>query len=97
LLPSQDLSFKHDPSQPLFRTTTGPFKKEFIIDYVENLLLRISVDAPGVSGHSFSKGAAVAAKGKWELVGRRKSNAVDLYINEVDEATHIHNILGLVA
>ena len=91
------------PSQPLFRTSAGPFIKDFVIDRVKTLLLQIGVNATGFSGHSFRKGAAVTAKENGisrdniKLLGRWKSDAVDIYINEVDASTSMHNILGLNA
>jgi integrase len=96
-------AYAADPSQPLFRSSAGPFTKEFVIDRVKTLLLEIGVNATGFSGHSFRKGAAATAKANGisrdniKLLGRWKSDAVDIYMNEVDTTTKMHNILGLNA
>jgi hypothetical protein len=96
-------TYPADPSQPLFRTSAGPFTKEFVIDRVKNLLLQIGINATGFSGHSFRKGATVTAKANGisrdniKLLGRWRSDAVDIYINEVDATTRMHNLLGLNA
>ena len=53
------------------------------------------------SGHSIRKGAAVTAAANGisreniQLLGRWKSDAVDLYINEIHESEHIQKLLQL--
>lgn len=81
-------AFPRDPSHPLFSRSFGPFNRQYVVDKVKELL-RISTI--GFSGHSLRKGAAVSAaanripKDGIKLLGRWKSDTVDVYINKINE------------
>ena len=90
------------PFQPLFTRPHGqPFTKQFLLLKIRELLLRAGIPTVGFSGHSIRKGAAVTAaangisRADIKLLGRWKSDAVDIYINEVQESDHIHKLLQL--
>jgi hypothetical protein len=65
------------------------------------LLLRAGISTIGFSGHSLRKGAAVSAaangisKDDIKLLGRWKSDAVDVYINEIHEHENTRKLLFL--
>jgi integrase len=86
---------------PLFSRTAGPFNRAFLVDQIKELLLRAGIDPSHYSGHSLRKGAAVSAAARniarddIKLLGRWKSDAVDLYINEISEHDQIIKILQL--
>jgi hypothetical protein len=67
------------------------------------LLLNAGIPTFGYSGHSLRKGAAVTADRKGisrhhiKLLGRWKSDAVDVYINERKQMEQIHRLLFLNA
>jgi hypothetical protein len=71
------------------RSFRGPFTKLYFIRKVHEYLLRAGIPTAGFSGHSLQKGAAVSANGKGlskdeiKSLGRWKSDAVDLYINDI--------------
>lgn len=89
------------PNQPLFTRLSGPFNQRYIVAQVHELLLRAGLQTAGFSGHSIRKGAAVSAwqngisKDEIKLMGRWKSDAVLVYINEVQESLHIQRLLLL--
>ena len=68
---------------------------------MRELLLNAGISTIGYSGHSLRKGAAVTAdrngisKHDIKLLGRWKSDAVDIYINERKKPDHIQKILLL--
>jgi hypothetical protein len=70
---------------------------------MHELLLNAGISTAGFSGHSLRKGAAVTAdrngisKQDIKLLGRWKSDAVDVYINEQQKPDHIRKILRLNA
>jgi hypothetical protein len=77
------------PKAPLFTRPSGqPFAKSFFIHAIHNLLLNAGISTFGYSRHSLRKGAAVTAdqngisRHDIKLLGRWKSNAVDVYIDE---------------
>ena len=89
------------PNSPLFNRTFGPFSKPFFINKVREYLLRAGIPTCGFSGHSLRKGAAVSAVTKGisreeiKLLSRWKRDAVDIYINDLPEATLTANLLAL--
>ena len=94
--------YPRSPTQPLFARPHGqPFTKQFIVTKIRELLLQAGVSTLGFSGHSIRKGAAVTAatngisKDNIKLLGRWKSDAVDVYINELNQSDHIHKLLNL--
>ena len=89
-------------NHPLFCRPHGlAFSKRFFISKIRELLLRAGIPSVGFSGHSIRKGAAVTAslngisKENIKLLGRWKSDAVDVYINELHESDLIHKLLSL--
>jgi hypothetical protein len=91
-------------TNPLFSRSFGQsFNKQYIVNKVRELLLRAGISTLGFSGHSIRKGAAVSAAAKGiskeniKLLGRWKSDAVDVYINEVSQAEHTQKLLQLNA
>jgi hypothetical protein len=66
---------------------------------MRELLLNAGISTIGYAGHSLRKGAAVTAdrngipKHDIKLLGRWKSDAVDVYINERQKPDHIQKIL----
>jgi len=70
---------------------------------MHQLLLNAGIPTFGYSGHSLRKGAAVTAdrngvsKHDIKLLGRWKSDAVDIYINEPQKPERIQKILRLNA
>ena len=90
------------PQSPLFSRPLGqPFSKSFLVLKMRELLLNAGISTIGYSGHSLRKGAAVTAdrngisKHDIKLLGRWKSDAVDVYINERQKPDHIQKILLL--
>lgn len=89
------------PDDPLFSRAFGSFSRTYIIDKVKELLLRAGLNPANFSDHSFQKGAAVSAavrgisKENIKLLGRWKSDAVDIYINELAEEDQITKLLQL--
>jgi hypothetical protein len=65
------------------------------------MLLRAGISTAGFSGHSLRKRAAVSAatngisRDDIKLLGRWKSDAVDIYINEINLSDHAHKMLQL--
>ena len=61
---------------------------------MRELLLNAGISTIGYSGHSLRKGAAATAdrngisKDDIKLLGRWKSDAVDVYINELQKPDH---------
>ena len=89
---------------PLFsRSIGGSFNRQFFIDKIKELLLQAGISTFGFSGHSIRKGAAVSAaangisKDNIKLLGRWKSDAVDVYITELSEHDQINRNLQLNA
>jgi hypothetical protein len=89
-------------SQPLFSRPFGqPFTKQFMISKIRELLLRAGIPTLGFSGHSIRKGAAVTAasngmsRDNIKLLGRWKSDAVDVYLDTINQSNHISNLLNL--
>jgi hypothetical protein len=68
---------------------------------IHQLLLKARIATTGFSGHSIRKGAAVTAashgisKEDIKLMGRWKSDAVQVYIDEVGAAQHKTKLLAL--
>jgi len=91
------------PNDPLFSRTIGSFNRAYIVDKIKELLLRSGISNANFSGHSLRKGAAVTAaangisKENIKLLGRWRSDAVDIYINELAEKDHISKLLQLNA
>ena len=85
----------------LFNRPMGPFSKSHFVDKMHEFLLRIGTPTHGFSGHSLRKGAAVSAaargisKENIKLMGRWKSDAVQVYIDEVDASQRKSNLLAL--
>ncbi len=95
-------SFPHPQNDPLFsRTHARPFMKQFVIQTIRRLLLQASIPTHGFSGHSLRKGAAVTAavngmsRDEIKLLGRWKSDAVDVYINELSKPDTTQKLLLL--
>ena len=89
---------------PLFIRPFGqPFDRSFFILTMHHLLLDAGISTVGYSGHSLRKGAAVTAdrngisRHDIKLLGRWKSDAVDVYIDERQKPDHIRKILHLNA
>jgi hypothetical protein len=65
-----------------------PFTKAFFVHTMHLLLLNAGIPTLGYSGHSLRKGVAIIADRNRishhhiKLLGRWKSDAVDIYINE---------------
>ena len=93
--------FPRNPSYPLFSRTFGPFSRQYLVEKIKEMLLRAGIPTAGFSGHSLRKGAAVSAAANGisrddvKLLGRWKSDAVDIYINEINLADHTHKMLQL--
>jgi hypothetical protein len=92
------------PQAPLFaRPFSQPFSKAFFVQAMHFLLLNAGIPTFGYSGHSLRKGAAVTAdhngisRQHIKLLGRWKSNAVDIYINKRRQPEHIQRLLLLNA
>ena len=89
------------PDNPLFSRMFGSFIRSYVIDKVKELLLRAGINSANFSGHSFRKGAAVSAaargisKENIKLLGRWRSDAVDVYINELAEEDQVMKLLQL--
>lgn len=89
------------PDAPAFSRMFGSFSKQYFVDKLHELLLKAGTSTKGFSGHSLRKGAAVSAKGKGisrddiKTLGRWKSDAVDVYINEVPQTILTANLLAL--
>ena len=70
---------------------------------MHHLLLNAGISTSGYSRHSLRKGAAVIAdrndisRHDIKLLGRWKSDAVDVYIDERQKPDHIQKILHLNA
>lgn len=77
------------PNSPAFNRTFGTFSKSYLIEKVREYLLQAGLTTCGYFGHSLRKGAAITAAAKGiphdeiKLLGRWKSDAVDIYINDV--------------
>ena len=96
--------FRHQPKQPtepLFSRKYGSFNRLYVIEKIKELLLRAGISTAHFSGHSLSKGAAVSAvangisKDDIKLLGRWKSDAVEVYINELAQSDHTKKLLHL--
>ena len=91
------------PNDPLFSRTLSSFNRAYIVDKIKELLLRAGISNSNFSGHSLRKGAAVTAaangisKENIKLLDRWRSDAVDIYINELSEKDHIKKLLQLNA
>ena len=89
----------HDP---LFtRPQNIPFNRQFLASTIRDLLLNAGISTLGFTGHSLRKGAAVTAaenglsRNDIKLLGRWKSDAVDVYINELNETDNTRKLLQL--
>jgi len=87
---------------PLFIRSAGlPFSKPYFVDRVKTWLLKTRQNPSKYSGHSICKGATVCAiaaglsEDEVRLLDRWKSDAVDIYINEVDQSPHQQRMLTL--
>jgi len=93
--------YPRQKSEPLFTRTIGSFNRVYIVDKIKELLLQAGISTFGFSGHSIRKGAAVTAaangisKENIKLLGRWKSDAIDVYINELSQAEQSHKLLSL--
>jgi hypothetical protein len=94
--------FPAKPNDPLFSRVAGlPFSRTYVVDKIKGFLLRSGFTPSQYNGHSLRKGAAVSAiaagatKDEVKLLGRWKSDAVDIYINEVDKSTLASRMLAL--
>ena len=91
--------FPRDPCHPLFSRAFGPFSRRYLVDKIKEMLLRAGIPTADFSGHSLRKGAAVSAAANGisrddiKLLGRWKSDAVDIYINEINLSDHAHKML----
>jgi len=90
------------PQSPLFTRPHGQsFSKQFFVLKMRELFLDAGISTIGYSGHSLRKGAAVTAdrngisKQDIKLLGRWRSDAVDVYINECQKPDYIQKILLL--
>jgi hypothetical protein len=88
------------PLQPLFTRPHGQsFIKQFLLSTIHHLLLQVNIPIADFSDHSIRKEAAVTAAANGisreniQLLGRWKSDAIDLYINEIHESEHIQKLL----
>jgi hypothetical protein len=95
-------SYPHPANHPLFSRPFGyPFTKQFFLTKLHDLLLQAGIPTAGFSGHSIRKGAAVTAalngisRDNIKLLGRWKSDAVDVYLNELQESDHVSKLLSL--
>ena len=95
-------SFPRPRNDPIFsRTRARPFTQQFVIQTIHRLLLQAGIPTRGFSGHSLRKGAAVTAatngmsRDEIKLLGRWKSDAVDIYINELSKPDTIQKLLLL--
>ena len=90
-----------NPNRPLFNRLVGSFSKAHFMEKMYEFLLRTGISTKGFSGHSLRKGAAVSAasrgisKDDIKLMGRWKSDAVQVYIDEVDALQRKNNLLAL--
>ena len=96
------IRYPKPPQSPLFTRPYGQsFSKPFLVLKMRELLLNAGISTIGYSGHSLRKGAAFTAdrngipKHDLKLLGRWKSDAVDIYINERQKPDHIQKILLL--
>ena len=86
---------------PLFTRAFGPFSRSYFVEQTKSLLLQVGVDPSKYSGHSLRKGAAISAKAagiprdEIKLLGRWKSDAVDIYITESAKQDHKARMLQL--
>ena len=86
---------------PLFSRLFGPFSRSYLVERIHHLLLWAGLPTTGFSGHSIRKGAAVTAwrhgitKDEIKLMGRWKSDAVVLYIDEAAETECTQRLLTL--
>ena len=94
--------YPRPPNHPLFSCPFGfPFSKQFFLTKLHELLLQAGIPTLGFSGHSIRKGAAVTAaingisRDNIKLLGRWKSDAIDVYLNELQESDHITKLLSL--
>ena len=90
------------PHQTLFSRPYGqPFSKSFFVLKICTFLLQASIPTAGFTSHSIRKGVAVTAAATGisqddiKLLGRWKSDAVNLYINELHPSEHVHKLLHL--
>jgi hypothetical protein len=94
--------YPSSPFQPLFSRPHGqPFSRQFFLLKLRELLLQIGVPTAGFSGHSIRKSAAITAaaadisRDDIKLLGRWKTDTVDIYINELPESDHNKKSLQL--
>jgi hypothetical protein len=93
--------FPSTPDHPLFSRLLGPFDRQSFISKTKEMLLNAGIPTNGFSGHSIHKGAAVSARRNGisipdiKLMGRWKSDAAMVYINENEESQHIQRLLQL--
>ena len=86
---------------PFFPGPTLVHLQEFVIQTIHRLLLQAGIPTRGFSGHSLRKGAAVTAaangmsRDEIKLLGRWKSDAVDVYINELSKPDITQKLLLL--
>ena len=78
-----------------------PFTKPYFISKVYEYLLRAGIPTAGFSGHSLQTGAAVSATAKGlskdeiKFFSRWKSDAVNLYINDIFQSALASHLMAL--
>jgi hypothetical protein len=94
--------FPAHPHAPLFiRPFHQLFTKPFFVFAMQRLLINAGISVVGYSGHSLRQGAAVTAdrnsipRPGIQLLGRWKSDAVDIYIDEGRKSEEAQKMLRL--
>jgi hypothetical protein len=93
--------YPEPPHAPLFSRSFGAFSKPFFISQLREYLLNSGIPTNGFSGHSLRKGAAITAvmkgipKDEIKLLGRWKSDAVDIYTNDLPQGIRSTKLLHL--
>jgi hypothetical protein len=95
-------TYPADPSQSLFRTSTGPFTQDFIIDRVRTLLLQIGVNATASQAISFprvlqsrpkkmeSHGITLLSRQIFKEAYRNKAHEASMNLSNLEEKKLIH-------
>jgi hypothetical protein len=103
-LPTLLSRYPAHPDAPLFiRPFCQPFTKSFFVFAMQCSLLNAGISMVGYSGHSLRKGAAVTAdrngvsRQNIQLLGRWKSDSVDVYIDEGRKSDQARKMLHLNA
>ena len=95
-------SFPRSANDPLFsQTRARSFTRLFVIQTIHHLLLQADIPTRDFSDHSLRKGATITAatndmsRDEIKLLKRWKSNAVDVYINELSKLDITQKLLLL--